>query len=396
MPEEQLQSLEEIVAHTNVLVQRGRELDQKLVAMELLMSRYQASHGIALLFSETNEGANALLDFSGYIVREMHFQKVFIVRVGKIISLIAQNGFSYDEIAGYLSHAEEVIKQFGEFLKTSNESDNAELVQVPMGDQRVLFGLTRYLVGYTPDGDDRLFVVAGYDAGKGALYENKYPLSNMDVFWFSQLVLLCGSFMAKMRLFSELKQKASENLMIAQQREKQIEERTRALLDALFDAKKFRLVIERADMLVALIDSASHRFIFVNALWEQLTGFTREEVVGKETFDFLHLEALERQPRLFSPEFDARVIAEGSFRGSFVLKDKKGDEQALSLSLSRFEDDAGGMLYVVIGRDIKEDRERLARERSHFEEVEKLNQLMINRELRIIELKRQVMGKSPS
>ncbi|HXK38324.1 MAG TPA: PAS domain S-box protein [Candidatus Paceibacterota bacterium] len=394
MSDEHPQSQEEAIAHANVLVQRGRELDQKLVAMELLMSRYQASHGIALLFSRVNEGANALLDFTEYLVREMHFQKVCVLRVGAAVSLIAQSGFSFDEIASYLKESEMVKKKFSEFWVASSETDAAMLVQVsPLETEKMIFGLSRFLIGYTPDGDDRLYIIAGYDTGKGALYENKYPLSDSDVFWFSQLVLLSGSFLIKMRLINELKQKASENLTIAEQREKQIEERTRALLDALFDAKKFRLVIERADMLVALIDSASHRFIFVNTLWEQLTGYSRDEVVGKKTFEFLHLEPLERQPKMFSSEFDAQIAGEGSYRGSFVLTDKNGDEQALSLSLSRMEDGAGGMLYVVIGRDIREDRERLARERSHFEEVEKLNQLMINRELRIIELKRQVSGK---
>lgn len=394
--EQSAKSLTEVIAHTNVLIQRGIDLDRKLVAMELLMERYQRSHGVALLFSRTNEGISAIADFMKYLVQEMNFQKAFVVRIGKHAEIIAQKGFSESEIAPYTASEDTLRKAITPFMDGDEESENARLIVTNAkenAEEQLLLGLTRYLVGHTQDGEDMLFIVAGYDAAKGALYENKYPLVEDDIYWFSQLVLLCGSYLVKMRLFNELKQKATENQMLAEEREKQVEARTRALLDALFDAKKFRLVIERADMLVALIDSASHRFMFVNALWEELMGYTRDEVVGRKTFEFLELTALERQAKLFSPEFDEYIRTQGSFRGSFVYREKLGSERALSLSLSKFEDDAGGMLYVVIGRDISEDRERTARERSHIEDVEKLNQLMINRELRIIELKRQLMVK---
>lgn len=395
--EQSAKSLGEVIAHANALIQRGIDLDRKLVAMELLMERYQRSHGVALLFSRVNEGMGALADFVKYLVQEMNFQKALVLRLGKKTEIIAHKGFTEAELAPYAQSEDMIRSELSRFTLEEEGSENAKLILMKAEDAMTswkTFGLTRYLIGHTEDGEDTLFVVAGYDAVKGALYENKYPLVEGDIYWFSQLVLLSGSFLVKMRLIDELKQKAAENQVLAEEREKQIEARTRALLDALFDAKKFRLVIERADMLVALIDSASHRFMFVNTLWEELTGYARDEVVGRKTFEFLQLQPLERQAKLFSPEFDEQIRTQGSFRGSFVYKEQLGGERALSLSLSRFEDDAGGMLYVVIGRDISEDRERSARERSHIEEVEKLNQLMINRELRIIELKRQLMDKS--
>lgn len=367
---------------------------EKLAQMEFLIERYQAAHGIALLFSGAGEHIATLQHFVEYLVQKMSFQKAFVLRMGENVTLVAQNGFSADEILRYTGAPLDVKAQFLKFVPLhADATENAELVVTDSFDAEhhgKLFGLSRYLIGHTQDGEDLLFVVAGFDTLERLQAGKEFPLSTGDVYWFSQLILLCGSFLVRTRLFGELTKKASENSQLAEQREKQIEERTRALLDALFDAKKFRLVIERADVLVALIDSASHRFMFVNALWERITGYSRDSLVGKKTFEFLEFEPLSRQPKLFSPEFEAQLLAQGSFHGDFVLKDQAGDEQALSLSLSRFEDDAGGMLYVVIGRDIAEDRERSARERLHVEEVEKLNQLMINRELRIIELKRQL------
>lgn len=398
MGEEQtIQSLADVIAHTNALIQRGRDQDRKLVSMELLMGRYQASHGVALLFSRTNEGADALNKFVQYLVGDMNFQKALVVRMGDNLTIEAQKGFTDEELSNYTKDNALLRTSLAQYQTEGIGAENAELIiidEYTPSKRQELFGLSRYLIGNAPNGKDTLFVIAGYDAYKGALYGNKYPLGEGDVYWFSQIVLLCVSFLDKMHLFNELKQKATENMYLAEQREKQIEERTRALLDALFDAKKFRLVIERADMLVALIDSASRRFIFVNKLWEQVTGFGRDMLIGKKTFDFLHLTPLERQPKLFSPEFDARLLSDGYFRGSFVYQEEHGDERALSLSISRFEDDAGGVLFVVIGYDISEERERNARERSRIEEVEKLNQLMINRELRIIELKRQLIHGS--
>jgi PAS domain S-box-containing protein len=403
MAEEQpIQSLADVIAHSNVLIQRGRELDQKLVAMELLMSRYQASHAVALLFSQVDEKTDALLEFVNYLVLEMNFQKAGVLRVAKDVALVTQRGFTSAEVADFTSDQGAIRTALAGDVQEQNAIEGAALIDLRAqgADKgKRLFGLVRYLIGRAKDGDDELVIFAGFDDDKGALYENKYPLAEDDVFWFSQLVLLCISFLDKMRLFNALKQKAAENMILAEEREKQIEERTRALLDALFDAKKFRLVIERADMLVALIDSASHRFIFVNTLWERFTGFPRDSIIGKKTFEALSfepLEHLEKQPKLFSAEFEMQIQSDGFSRGTFVSVDPTGSERAVSLSFSRFDDDAGGMLYVIIGRDISEDRERSARERARIEEVEKLNQLMINRELRIIELKQQLMPLSRS
>ncbi len=391
----QKMEMSDLTAHTNALVQYGRDLERKLIASELLLSRYRASHAVALLFSEGRERNVVLTEFTKYLIQEMNFQKVLIVRIGKESEVITHKGFSEQEAGSLFIDKDKLRDALKPYMSEERMPENALFISVldPGSVERVeFFGFAQYMIGRTHDGDDLLFIIAGYDSEKGALYANKYPLTQNDVSWFSQLVLLCGAFLVKMQLFSELEKKAAENLVLAEQREKQIEDRTRTLLDALFDAKKFRLVIERADMLVALLDSASHRFIFVNALWEQLTGYEREQVIGKKTLEFLQLIPLERQSKLFSPEFDAEISQQGAFHGSFVHRDKAGNERAFSLSLSRFEDDAGGMVYVVIGRDITEDRVRSARERSHVEEVEKLNQLMVNRELRIIELKKQLVS----
>ena len=363
--------------------------------VELLIKRYRDSHGIALLFSRTIDEFEAFQEFMKYLVLAMNFEKALMLRLGKEITFIAQYGYDEAVLKEKITHDGNLLSKLSKFIHDQNASEDVELITVDgeHDDDKKIFDLARYLIGYVVDGKERLFVITGYENQVKENSTNEDSLSTEDTYWFSQLVLLSGAFSGKIKLFNELQKKAKENLLLAEQREKQIEDRTRALLDALFDAKKFRLVLERADLLVAMIDAASRRYIYVNALWETLTGFSRNDVVGKKTFDILKLNPLEHALVLFSSEFDEYITLHGVFHGSYVYTTQNGEEYAFSLSISRFDDDAGGFVYVVIGRDITEDRERTLREKEHVEEVEKLNQLMINRELRIIELKRQILAK---
>lgn len=197
-----------------------------------------------------------------------------------------------------------------------------------------------------------------------------------------------------LKTIADLEQRFAEQEQLIRQREKEVEERTRALLDALYDAKKYLLILEQADLVVMLLDGASQRFVYFNKRSEDVFGFNRDDVLRKETPKILGLVPLALSGVLFGGEFE-KILASGNlFRGAFAFTGKTGAQGTVRFTASRFVEEGGGFLYVLLGEDITKEREYKREERKRIEETERLNQLMIGREERMIELKRELRDLS--
>lgn len=193
-----------------------------------------------------------------------------------------------------------------------------------------------------------------------------------------------------LEVIAGLRKRFAEQEILVQQREKEIEERTRALLDALYDAKKYLLILEQADLIVILLDGASHRFVYLNKQAEDIFGYKRDDVLRSSTTDILQLVPLVRGSELFNGEFQTTLNEGGVFHGDFAFIKKNEEQGAVRLTVSRFAEEGGAVLLVILGEDITTERERTREERQRVEETERLNQLMIGRELRMIALKEEI------
>jgi PAS domain S-box-containing protein len=191
-------------------------------------------------------------------------------------------------------------------------------------------------------------------------------------------------------MVEDLEKRYAAQEALVREREKEVEERTRALLDALYDAKKYLLILEQADLIVILLDGASRKFVYLNKRCEDLFGFERNEVLRSRTPEIFQFVALESHRDLFGDEFEESMESGKSFRNSFAYTAKDGHEGVVRLTVSKFVDEGGGVLYVFLGEDITSERERERIERKRTEETERLNQLMIGRELRMIALKEEI------
>lgn len=379
--------LSENESHENVLVRREQEVNKKLVQAELLMSRYKVIHNIGLLLISTNSIDIAKSKFLEYLSSSLKFQKILMLKTGENISIMGDSGYNSEQLKT-ISDSNITIDYLAGLFKTKSLYDSVFVESDDKGKE--LLGLESFLVGRVVSAEYTLYLIAGYDSENGSMYKYRYPLSNEDVSWFMQIVLLGNSFLERVKMFNQLNNKIKENDLLIQEKEKQVEERTRTLLEALFDAKKYKLALELADIMVILADTSSHKIIYANEMFEKISGYKRDIIISRKTLDFFTVSPLFGAINFFTDEFDY-ILKEGkSVHGMYIVETANGEEKQLDISTSKFVEDEGGSIYVIIARDVTDERSAQKREKEYAENIEKLNRLIVNRELRIIELKRKV------
>jgi PAS domain S-box-containing protein len=148
--------------------------------------------------------------------------------------------------------------------------------------------------------------------------------------------------------------------------------------------EKFKVIFENANDGMVLADTATHLISLSNAAFCRMFGYSLEEMQTLGVQD-LHpkedtTESLERFGRLAkgdsTPVRDMRVQRKD---GSVFYVD-------VTATLITLE----GKKYLLgVFRDATERREAEKKERKHFEDVENMNKLMVGRELKMIELKKE-------
>ncbi|WP_448569446.1 putative bifunctional diguanylate cyclase/phosphodiesterase [Thermus sp.] len=108
-----------------------------------------------------------------------------------------------------------------------------------------------------------------------------------------------------------------------------------------------------------LITDAEGRILYVNAAFEALTGYGREEVLGKNP----RILKSGRHPQEFYERFWAQLLEGRAFRGYFVNRRKDGSLYTEEKVVTPVRDASGRTLYLVAtSRDVTEElalRERL-------------------------------------
>ena len=146
----------------------------------------------------------------------------------------------------------------------------------------------------------------------------------------------------------------------------------------------------------AIIGTVQQDVIIVswNPAAERMYGYTAEEMVGRSVYVL--------SPGGVAPESEglAARLAEGeSFTDFEALRLRKdGSEITVSVSVSAIRDDDGQVTgFVTVHRDItaqvearREKEAQTAREQQRLAELERFERLTVGRELRMIELKREI------
>lgn len=138
----------------------------------------------------------------------------------------------------------------------------------------------------------------------------------------------------------------------ADELEKQVDARTLELKQANTELEVLATALHHAGDAIEICD-ADAKFLFVNPAFEKLTGYRKEEVLGRTPGDLLRTGE-------YDDVFYRRMreeAARGSFRGTFFSRKKDGTPFEQMLTLTAVRDRRGKVTeYVAVRRDLTQLR----------------------------------------
>ncbi len=147
---------------------------------------------------------------------------------------------------------------------------------------------------------------------------------------------------------------------------------------------KYRQVVENANE--SILVAQNGKLLFCNGKTEQLSGYTVEELLRLPFADLIH-----REDREMVAERHARRMAGEDFENvyPFRIRRKDGETRWVQINAVRIEwqGEPATLNFLI---DITEQRDMEQKLMHQMEQAEKLNQFMVGREKRVIEMKREV------
>jgi len=151
--------------------------------------------------------------------------------------------------------------------------------------------------------------------------------------------------------------------------------------------EKFNLLIQSVPVVIVQLDS-DYKLIEFNKEAEKLYGEKREDVLGKNYFDLFLPEHVHED---VSKEIQG-VLSGKKTRGfENVVLDKLKREHLMSWNSDRILDSNGEVLGIIaVGMDITERKNNEEELALKVEELKKMNKIMTGREVKMVELKREM------
>lgn len=149
---------------------------------------------------------------------------------------------------------------------------------------------------------------------------------------------------------------------------------------------RFKAIADSAPMLIWMTD-AHYRYTYVNQAWLAFTGRKEAAELGDGWQQGIHVDDKEKFQKLSSAALaekqplavELRLLRHDQTYGWFILR-----------AAPHYTREGQFLGYVGSGIDITERWEAEQQQEQYVAEVEKMNKLMVERELRIVELKEQV------
>ena len=149
--------------------------------------------------------------------------------------------------------------------------------------------------------------------------------------------------------------------------------------------EKYRSIIENAEDQIFVLDR-DYKFISINSKAASLSKNTPDKLIGKSALDVFPKETSLRFSKNIQEVFDT---AKSKFIEEKMIMGNK--EFYNSTILNPIKDNKGNIIAVMgIVRDITKQKEAEEELKERTEELEKFNQLAVGRELKMIELKKEI------
>ncbi|MCK4380974.1 MAG: PAS domain S-box protein [Candidatus Lokiarchaeota archaeon] len=127
--------------------------------------------------------------------------------------------------------------------------------------------------------------------------------------------------------------------------EEEIKEKNKKLKES---EEKFRLITENINDVISVFDK-NLNLIFINKMQQKISGFSREEVMGKKPMEFMHPDDIQRSIKLFQ-----EALKNGEGFGEFRLRRKDGSYVWMEVNARIIVDKKGETKAVLVSRDINE------------------------------------------
>ncbi|MCK5554557.1 MAG: PAS domain S-box protein, partial [Deltaproteobacteria bacterium] len=150
--------------------------------------------------------------------------------------------------------------------------------------------------------------------------------------------------------------------------------------------ERYRTMVESAHDMVAIIGGGS-RLKYVNKKAEELTGYSREELVGMDFRDLLNKGSRRSVLDRFRKKRRGEKVP---VRYEFEIIRNDGEKRRVESSSSNLTDADGSMDTIAYIRDITERKQYEEALKEKLEELEKWYKLTVDRELKMIELKNEI------
>lgn len=150
--------------------------------------------------------------------------------------------------------------------------------------------------------------------------------------------------------------------------------------------KRFQTIADTAPVMIWMSDQ-DKAFTYFNKGWLEFTGRKLEEVLGDGCINDVHPNDQDKVLKAYHAAFDDRKPYVNEFR----LRRRDGEYRYVSVKGVPYYSLLGEFLgYVGVCFDVHDQRSNERRREERIEEVEKLNAVMVSRELKMIELKDEV------
>jgi len=147
--------------------------------------------------------------------------------------------------------------------------------------------------------------------------------------------------------------------------------------------EQLKVVLDNVPIHVAIVDE-NRKFILWNKYSEKIFGYKPSEAIGKLTPYELHTSREEADKVV---NIAAR---KGIFEGEVEFRRKNGQIFPAKLTVIPRKENNKIKGFYGIAYDISKDKEIMNKIEQHAQELERMNNLMIGRELKMIELKKKI------
>lgn len=150
--------------------------------------------------------------------------------------------------------------------------------------------------------------------------------------------------------------------------------------------KRFRTLADSAPVLIWMTDS-KNQCIYVNRSWLEYTGRTLENELGMGYLENVHPDDAKNVLEMYATAFSQQR----AFSMEYRLRQKNGTYGwVLSQAVPHLTAEDVFLGYIGSCIDITERKEAEDQDRNRIQEIERMNHIMVERELKMIELKEQI------